>query len=83
MFLKDANSYLFDEVTSALDASSEQKILANLKQLLADRTALIIAHRFTFFELVDRVFVFADGAMVEEGTVEQLLERRGMFYGLY
>ncbi|MFH2007482.1 MAG: ABC transporter ATP-binding protein [bacterium] len=80
---KDASLLVLDEATSALDTASEQRVLTNLRILLAGRTALIIAHRFSFLELVDRILVFADGRLVEDGTLEELLERRGLFYTLH
>ena len=69
--------------TSSLDTASEQRVLDNLRTLLTDRTALIIAHRFSFLELVDRILVFADGRLVEDGTLDELLKRRGLFYTLH
>jgi subfamily B ATP-binding cassette protein MsbA len=47
------------------------------------RTVLVIAHRFTMLDWVDRVLVLADGRLVEQGTVAELLERKGMFYALH
>ena len=80
---KDAGVYIFDEATSALDTGSEQRVLENLRAFLADRTALIIAHRFSFLELVDRILVFAEGRLVEDGTQAELLARKGLFHALY
>ncbi|MFH1132833.1 MAG: ABC transporter ATP-binding protein [Pseudomonadota bacterium] len=83
VFTKDVSFYIFDEATSALDSHSEQLVFSELKQVLKDSTAMIIAHRFTFLELVDRILVFSDGRLVEQGTPEELLKRKGMFYTLY
>ena len=82
VFLNDADLYLLDEATSALDARSEQKVLANLGTFLEGRTALLVAHRFAFLGLVDRVLVFNEGKLVESGTVPALLEKRGLFAAL-
>ncbi len=83
LFLKDAGLYLLDEATSSLDSHTEQAILSALRSFLEDRTAIVVTHRFTPLELVDRVLVLCDGRLVEEGGVEDLLARRGMFYTLY
>ena len=81
--LKDVDLYLLDEPTAALDSQTEAQIFRNLHGLLADRTALIVAHRFSFLDLVDRILVFSDGRLIEDGTFEDLMQKRGMFYALY
>ncbi len=81
--IKDADLYLLDEPTSALDARSERQVLRNLADFLQGRTALIIAHRFSFLQLVDRIVVLNQGRVVESGTMDELLERRGLFAALH
>ncbi len=83
VFLEDADLYLFDEATSALDARSEREVLDHLQAFLQGRTAILVAHRFSFLEYVDRILVFNEGRLVECGTVTELLERRGLFAALH
>ncbi|MCU0692830.1 MAG: ABC transporter ATP-binding protein/permease [Polyangiaceae bacterium] len=83
MALKDATVCLLDEATAALDSQSERLVLERLHAHLADRTAVVIAHRFSFLQVVHRVLVLTDGRLVEDGTVQALLARRGVFYALH
>jgi ABC-type multidrug transport system fused ATPase/permease subunit len=80
---REAEVYLLDEATAALDPGTEQKIVQNLRHFLKDRTALIVAHRLSTLELVDRVLVFAGGRLVEQGRPEELLQAGGMLAALY
>lgn len=79
---KEADFYVLDEATSALDSGTEEEVMANLSEFLHGKTAVIIAHRLSFLRLVDRVLVFAGGRLVEQGSYDELMARRGMFYGL-
>lgn len=80
---REAEVYLLDEATAALDGRTEQKIVQNLRHFLKDRTALIVAHRLSTLELVDRVLVFAGGRLVEQGPPKELLQAGGMLAALY
>jgi ABC-type bacteriocin/lantibiotic exporter with double-glycine peptidase domain len=73
---------ILDEATSALDSVSEQAIEKNLADILAGRTALIIAHDLSAVRHADRVLVLQDGMLVEQGTHEELLARRGTYAAL-
>lgn len=83
MAIKDAQVCLLDEATAALDAQSEHDVLTALREHLATRTALVIAHRFSMLEIVDRVIVLAHGRVVEDGTLQELIDNRGVFHALY
>ena len=83
VFLKKPDLFIFDEAFSALDSKSESLIQESLKEIIKRRTAIIIAHRFSFLELVDRILVIAEGNLVEDGQFNELLRRRGLFYKLY
>ena len=83
MALKQASVCLLDEATAALDAQSEMRVLEHMRQHLNERTAIVIAHRFSFLQLVDRVLVMTEGKLVEEGDVDELLARRGVFHALH
>lgn len=81
-FLKDAPILILDEPTSALDPSTERELLGALEELMAGRTTIIIAHRFSTIRRADRIGVFEDGKMVEFGARNELMERHGAFYEL-
>ena len=66
---------ILDEATSSLDVPSERLVQRALRTLLADRTALIIAHRLSTVEIADRVLVMEDGRIVEDGTPADLVAR--------
>jgi len=83
MALKDASVCLLDEATAALDSQSEQLVLERLDAHLAERTAIVVAHRFSFLQVVHRVLVLTEGRLVEDGTVDVLLARRGVFHALH
>ncbi len=72
---------IFDEATSALDYESEQIIQDNMTRIVQDRTVIIIAHRLAAVRYCDRIVGMVDGEVVETGTHEQLLKRRGSLYG--
>ena len=82
-FLKDAPILLLDEVTSALDAQSEEHIQKALKTLSEGRTTLIIAHRLSTIREADRIVVMQDGRIVEIGRHEDLLSQGGLYSDLY
>jgi ATP-binding cassette subfamily B protein len=78
----DPRLLVFDEATSALDTQSESNIIANMHDILKGRTAVIIAHRLSTIMRADKILVLYEGAIVEQGRHEELLERRGMYYQL-
>ena len=78
-FLKDAPILLLDEPTSALDAESEAKIQEALKRLTAGRTTLVIAHRLSTVKDADFIAVMDKGRIVETGTHEALMEKKGAY----
>jgi ATP-binding cassette subfamily B protein len=79
-FLADAPILILDEATSALDSESEAAIQQAMARLLKGRTAIVIAHRLSTVRAVDRILVFDRGAVVEEGTHDALVRRRGGLY---
>lgn len=80
-FLADPQVLILDEATSSLDIPSERLVQRALRTLLADRTAVIIAHRLTTVEIADRVLVVDDGRIVEDGSPAELIARAGSRYG--
>lgn len=71
--LKDPAVLILDEATSALDSHSERLIQEALKELMKNRTSIIIAHRLATIQHVDRIYVLEEGRIVESGTHENLL----------
>jgi ATP-binding cassette, subfamily B, bacterial MsbA len=81
--LKNAPILILDEATSSLDSDSERTVQAALENLITQRTTLVIAHRLSTIRRADRIVVLADGAIVEEGTHEELLARKSEYSRLY
>ena len=78
--LRDAPILLLDEATSALDASSESKVQAALEKLSKGRTTIIIAHKLSTVQKVDKIYVLEKGKVVESGTHKSLSKKRGGKY---
>ncbi|MGV3652622.1 MAG: peptidase domain-containing ABC transporter [Noviherbaspirillum sp.] len=78
----DPRLLVFDEATSALDTQSESNIIANMNDILKGRTAVVIAHRLSTIMRADKILVLYEGAVVEQGRHEELVDRRGMYYQL-
>ncbi len=74
-FLADPAVLILDEATSSLDVPSERLVQRALRTILADRTAVIIAHRLSTVEIADRVLVLEHGRVVEDGSPEDLMGR--------
>lgn len=74
---------ILDEATSSVDTQTEMLIREALDRLLAGRTALVIAHRLSTIQHADRILVFHKSRLREEGTHQELLARRGIYYRLY
>ncbi|MBR1600678.1 MAG: ABC transporter ATP-binding protein [Alphaproteobacteria bacterium] len=81
--LKNAPILILDEATSALDSDSEQFIQKSLKKLMKGKTVIAIAHRLSTLKEMDRLIVMDKGKIVEEGSHEELLKRKGAYYKFY
>ena len=81
--LKDAPILIFDEATSALDSHSEQHIQQSLRLLMKNKTVIAIAHRLSTLREMDRILVFDQGRIIEEGSHQALLRKKGVYYRLY
>jgi ATP-binding cassette subfamily B protein len=79
-FLADAPILILDEATSSLDAESEAAIQDATARLMAGRTAIVIAHRLSTVRILDRILVFEQGRIVEEGDHDSLLSRPAGVY---
>src|SRR5690625_85000 len=82
-FLADPAVLILDEATSSLDIPGERLVQRGLQTLLADRTALIIAHRLSTVAIADRVLVMSQGEVVEDGSPEELIGGSGSFAALH
>ena len=81
--LKKAPILVLDEATSSLDSESEKYIQDGLRELMKDKTALVIAHRLSTIKHLDRIIVLSEGKIVQDGTHEQLIKKRGLYAKLW
>ena len=80
VFLKNPPIIILDEATSALDNESEYAVAQSLNRLCEGRTTITIAHRLSTIRHSDRIMVLTEDGIVEEGTHQSLLEKKGLYY---
>ncbi len=81
--LKNPKIFFFDEATSALDSSTEKEIQKNLENVSKDKTTLIIAHRLSTAANADNIIVLDKGVIIEQGTHESLLLKKGKYFEMW
>ena len=82
-YMRDAQVLVLDEPTAALDARAEYEVFRRFAELMRGRTAVIISHRFSTVRMADRIVVLDEGRVVEDGSHDQLLARRGLYAELF
>ncbi len=82
-FLKNAPILILDEATSQLDSITETIIQESLQNLMEDKTTLVIAHRLSTLKIMDRILVFKNGEIVEDGTHDELIAKSGNYKKLW
>ena len=81
--LSDPRILILDEATSCVDTNTERLVQNGISALLKGRTSFIVAHRLSTIRNCDRIFYINDGVIAEEGSHDQLMERKGLYYELY
>ena len=80
--VSDPRILILDDATSAIDSKIEEAIHEGLREVMADRTTLLVAHRRSTLHLADRIVVLVDGQVVEQGQHDELLARSAVYRGL-
>ncbi|MFH5836557.1 ABC transporter ATP-binding protein [Proteiniclasticum sp. C24MP] len=83
VFLKDPSIIILDEATSSVDTRTEVLIQESMEELMKGRTSFVIAHRLSTIRTADVILVMDDGDIVETGTHEELIEKKGFYEKLY
>ncbi|NLN19526.1 MAG: ATP-binding cassette domain-containing protein, partial [Firmicutes bacterium] len=81
--LKDPKILILDEATSSVDSEVESLIQEALEELMKNRTTIVIAHRLSTIKNADRIIAIKDGRIVEEGSHDELMAKKGLYAYLY
>jgi ATP-binding cassette subfamily B protein len=82
-FFRDASIVVLDEPSSALDPLAEAELFSKFRQLIGDRTAILVSHRFSTVRMADRICVFDGGRIIESGSHAELLEQSGHYARMF
>ena len=82
-YMREAQVLILDEPTSALDARAEYEVFQRFAKLTMGKTAVLISHRFSTVRMADRILVLQYGELIESGTHEELIERKGKYAELF
>ncbi len=81
--VKHPQILIFDDCLSAVDTRTEEEILSNLGNIMQDKTSIIIAHRISTIKNADKILVMDNGEIVEQGTHDQLMQQKKVYFELY
>ena len=81
--LSNPRILILDEATSSIDTHTERLVQAGIRQLLTGRTSFVIAHRLSTIQQADQILVIDKGQLMEHGTHEELMEKKGLYYNLF
>ncbi|PJI07699.1 MULTISPECIES: ABC transporter ATP-binding protein [Clostridium] len=82
-FMSDSALLILDEPTASVDAETEYELFKNFKELIGDRTSILISHRFSTVKMADLIIVLNEGTVVEQGTHNSLMLKNGLYSKLY
>ena len=82
-YIRDAQVFILDEPTAALDARAEYDVFLRFAHLVREKMAVIISHRFSTVRMADRIIVLQHGTVVEDGTHEALVAQGGLYATLF
>ena len=83
VMLSNPELVILDEATSNIDTRSEMLITEAFNQMMKEKTSIVIAHRLSTIEKADVIIVMKDGAVVETGNHQELMNKKGFYYSLY
>lgn len=83
VYLRDANVWILDEPSSAIDAETEVELFDELRRTSGNRSTIIVSHRAWTLRRMDRIYVMDEGRIVEQGSFDALLDKRGLFGRLF
>jgi ATP-binding cassette subfamily B protein len=81
--IKEPQILIFDDCLSAVDTRTEEEILNNLSRVMKNKTSILIAHRVSTIKNADRILVMNSGEIIEQGTHNELMTLKGIYFDLY